>query len=61
MKSGRFKKTGMILLFIAALINLFLGGYHLTTREGWRSGITELVSTVLLAIAIYLFSKSGKT
>jgi hypothetical protein len=57
--SGRFRRTGLILLSFFILIDVTLGFYHLTHGGGWVSGSTELLFAVIMSIADYLIFKNS--
>lgn len=46
------------LIFMAALIYIFLGVYH-CTHEGWRSGIMEFLIAILLFFLAYALDGTG--
>jgi hypothetical protein len=59
-RRNRLSRAGLAMVAVVALLDLYLGIYHLT-HHGLGSGITELVSVSLLVIAGYLISQAGKT
>jgi hypothetical protein len=60
MKSSHFRRLGLALIGVVALVDFALGIYHLT-HHGLGSGITELVLVSLLVTAVHLISQAQKS
>lgn len=57
-KSTVYRKTGLSIIGICAVVLLYFGIYHLTTPTGLRSGIVELTMTGLLILFMCIVIKA---